>query len=278
MDNKAFELDAYLERLNYSGVVRPTEDQLEALHRAQYFTIPLENFDILLGRGVSLEPAALFDKMVNRARGGYCFELNGLFLMALKAVGFDARALLARVHLTGTPSGRGHQIALVTVQGRQWIADVGFGNPNLRAPIPLELDHPTTHDGQTFRLVDAEPFGIMLQTLKDDQWQDIYSFDLGHVCPADIAYGNHFTSTHPSSFFTFARVAALPVQNGVITLFNNTLKRLTVDKEQVQELPAGQLYIDALKDHFGIELDAPYEALCPLPGPDQKDEPAIGFC
>ncbi len=83
MDNKAFELDTYLDRLRYSGVVQPTEDQLETLHRAQVYTIPFENFDILLGRGISLEPAALFDKMVRRKRGGYCFELNGLFLMAL---------------------------------------------------------------------------------------------------------------------------------------------------------------------------------------------------
>ena len=277
MDIKGFELDDYLERLNFSGVVQPTEDRLEALHRAQYYTIPFENFDILLGRGISIEPDALFDKLVHRARGGYCFELNGLFLMALKTFGFDVRALLARVHLSGTPSGRGHQIALVSLQGRQWITDVGFGSLNLRAPIPLELDHPTTHDGQTFRFMDAGHFGIMLQTLIADQWQDLYSFDLGHVCTADIAYGNHFTSTHPSSFFTFARVAALPAHNGAITLFNNTLKRLTADKEQVQELPEGQLYIDALKDHFGIELDAPYEALCKLPRTDQEEEQAFGF-
>lgn len=277
MDIKAFELDDYLERLNYFGVVQPTEDRLEALHRAQYYTIPFENFDILLGRGISLEPAALFDKMVNRARGGYCFELNGLYLMALQSFGFDVRALLARVHVSGTPSGRGHQVLLVTLQGRQWITDVGFGNPNLRTPIPLELDHPTTHDGQTFRLMEAGHFGIMLQTFIDDQWQDLYSFDLGHVFPDDIAYGNYYTSTHPSSFFTFARVAALPVHNGAITLFNKTLKRKTANKEQVQELAEGQAYLDALKTHFGIELDAPYEALRSLPGTDQEEEPVVGL-
>lgn len=265
MDNKAFELDAYLQRLNYSGGVQPTEDSLGALHHAQVYTIPFENFDILLGRGITLEPAALYNKLVHRARGGYCFELNGLFLMALHAVGFDARALLARVHLTDPPSGRGHQLILVTLQGRQWIADVGFGGPGLRAPIPFELNHRTTQNGQTFRLVEAGPFGIMLQTLKDTQWQDLYSFDLGQVFPADIAYGNHFTSTHPSSFFTFARVAALPTPNGRVSLFNCTFRRVTPDGEHVQELVEGQAYFDALKTHFGIELDASYEALRPLP-------------
>jgi N-hydroxyarylamine O-acetyltransferase len=277
MNIKAFELDVYLERLNYSGTVQPTEDRLEALHRAQYFTIPFENFDILLGRGISLEPAVLFDKMVNRARGGYCFELNGLFLMALRSFGFDARALLARVQVSGTPTGRGHQVALVTLKGRQWIADVGFGSPNLRAPIPLELDHPKTQDGQTFRLTDAGHLGTMLQILIDDQWQDLYSFEMGYVLPDDIAYGNYYTSTNPGSFFTVTRVAALPVDNGVITLYNNTLKIMTANKDQVQELPEGQAYLDALKTHFGIELDARYEALRLLPEPDQEAEPVFGF-
>ena len=277
MNINAFDLEAYLERLKYSGPVKPTDDRLEALHRAQYFTIPFENFDILLGRGISLEPAVLFDKMVSRARGGYCFELNGLFLMALHAFGFDARALLARVQVSGTPTGRGHQVALITIKGRQWIADVGFGSPNLRAPIPLELDHPKTQDGQTFRLKDAANLGSMLQILIDDQWQDLYSFDLGHVFPDDIAYGNYYTSTNPGSFFTNTRVAALPLDNGAITLFNNTLKIMTANKEQVQELPEGQAYLDALKNHFGIELDAPYQALRPLPGSDQEAEPVFGF-
>ncbi|MGE0824178.1 MAG: arylamine N-acetyltransferase [Candidatus Binatia bacterium] len=264
METTAFALDSYLERLKYAGAVQPTENGLEALHRAHAYTIPFENFDILLERGISLEPAVIYDKLVRRARGGYCFELNGLFLMALHAIGFDARALLARVHLVDPPTGRGHQLMLVTIQGRQWIADVGFGGPGLRAPIPFELNHPTTQDEQTFQLVDAGSFGTMLQTLQNGQWQNLYSFDLGHVFPGDIAYGNHFTSTHPGSFFTFARVAALPRPNGRVSLFNRTLRTLTPDGEHLQELAEGQAYLDALKIHFGIELDAPYEALRPL--------------
>jgi N-hydroxyarylamine O-acetyltransferase len=181
--------------------------------------------------------------------------------MALKAFGFEVRPLLARTHVTGTPTGRGHQIELVTIQGKQRIADVGFGGDTPRTPIPLEINQPTIRDGQKVRLVDADPFGIMLQTLKDDQWIDLYSFDLGHVCPADIDYGNHYNSTHPSALFTIARVAALPVNNGVITLFNNTLKRSISEKDEVQELSESQAYIDALKIHFGIELDMPYEKL-----------------
>ncbi|NOT55678.1 MAG: arylamine N-acetyltransferase [Deltaproteobacteria bacterium] len=264
MDNSVFPLDAYLTRLNYSGSVQPTEDRLEVLHRAQAYAIPFENFDILLGRGITLDPPALWNKLIHHARGGYCFELNGVFLMALQALGFEARALLARVHLVDPPTGRGHQLLLVTMQGKQWIADVGFGGPGLRAPIPFELNRVATHDGQSFRLVDAGPYGIMLQTQTNAEWQNLYSFDLGQVFPNDIVYGNYFTSTHPSSFFTFARVAALPTPNGRVSLFNHTLRILSPDGEHVQELREGQPYLDALKTHFGIELNVPHEAIRPL--------------
>jgi len=264
MEVNVFEPDSYLRRVNLPGTVKPTEDGLEALHRAQLGTIPFENLDIILGRGISLGPADIFSKLVHKPRGGYCFELNGLYLMALQFFGFTARPLLARVHRNGTPMGRGHQLALVTIQGRDWISDVGFGSMNIPAPLPLETGYIATLDGHKLRLNDREPFGIMLQILKGDTWHDLYSFDLGYVCQGDIAYGNHFTSTHPDSFFTFARVAALPSPGGRITLFNRLLKKTGTGTEEVNELPEGQAYLDALKRHFGIELDVPYETLSPL--------------
>ena len=264
MSRYKFDCDAYLQRLKYTGQINPVEKDLKDLHRAHFYTIPFENFDILLGRGVHLEPGKLFNKLVQNRRGGYCFELNGLFLMALRAFGFDARPLLGRVHKTGTPTGRGHQLTLIAIQEKQWIADVGFGGDTPRTPIPLVLGRPVIHDGQKIRLIDTANFGIMVQTFKSDQWENLYSFDLGYVCQADIDYGNHYTSTHPDALFTTARVAALPVQNGVYTLFNNTFKSTIGEEENIQELAQGQPYLDALKTHFGIELDAPYEALLSL--------------
>jgi N-hydroxyarylamine O-acetyltransferase len=268
MEDHVFDTEAYLQRIKYTGGLTPSVETLEALHHAQFHAIPFENFDIQLGRSINLAPQALFHKLVNKKRGGYCFELNGLFLEALRAFGFNARALLGRVHITGKPSGRGHQIELITIQGKQWIADVGFGGDNPRSPIPLELNRPIVRGGQTFRLVKDEHFGTMYQSLKNDRWTDLYSFDLCHVCPADINYGNHFTATHPRSLFVSARVAALPIENGGITLLNKTLKKVVSGVEKVQQLEEGQPYLDALKEHFGIELDEPYEKLRPMHSKD----------
>src|SRR5690606_8472723 len=97
-----------------------------------------------------------------------------------------------------------------------------------------------------------------------DGWQNLYSFDFGHVVPADIASGNHFTATHPSSFFTFTRVAALPKPDGRVSLADTALKIVAGGAEQTLVLADDERYLAALEQHFGIALDAPYAALRPL--------------
>lgn len=263
-DAVAFPLDDYLARIGYSGPLRATPETLEGVQRAQLATVPFENFDVLLGRPVSLEPAALIAKILHGRRGGYCFELNGLLLEALRAIGFDARPLLARVHLSGTPSGRSHELLLVTIAQRPWIADAGFGGPALRAPMPLALGEIHEQDGQAYRLVDAGELGAMLQMRVEDGWRDLYSFDLGRVWPADIELGHHFTSTHPSSFFTFSRVAALHTSRGRVSLLDRTLRTLEDGRETVTRLEDGAPYLAALERHFGIVLEAACGELPPI--------------
>jgi N-hydroxyarylamine O-acetyltransferase len=104
----------------------------------------------------------------------------------------------------------------------------------------------------------------MLQNRVEGGWRDLYSFDLGRVWPADIALGNHFTSTHPSSFFTFARVAAIHTRSGRVALYDRTLRTVAGMVERVEQIPDGPAFLAELEGRFGIELDAPYEALRPL--------------
>ena len=244
----------YLGRIGYAGSTEPTVDTLVAVHRAQAYSIPFENFDITDGGGISLLPDDLVDKLVRRRRGGYCFELNGLLIMALQALGFQARPLLARVHLRDEPTGRGHQLALVTIGGADWIADVGFGANGLRAPIPLQIGATEEQDGQQFRLVDAGVYGTMLQVAIEENWQNLYSLELSHVCSADIEMGNHHTSTHPSSLFTRIRVATLPTPQGRVSLLDQRLKIETHGKTTEIELPEDQGFWASIEEHFGIEF------------------------
>ena len=265
-----FDRDAYLRRVGLDGTVGNTEEGLAALHRAQTFAIPFENLDIHLGRGVSLAPETLFDKMVNHRRGGYCFELNSLFGMALDAFGFERRLLLARSQRRGAPTSRTHMLNLVHLDGRDWIADPGFGPIQIREPMPFEHGRIDTQDGQKFRMIDGGRFGTMMQYHEHDVWKDWYSFDMEHVWPVDIEMGNYFTSTHPDVYFTQARIAVRTIPFGKITLTDFILREYAGEKVTETTLEPGPAYLDSLEAKFDIVLDAPYEALKPVAG-DQMD-------
>ncbi|AWB02799.1 arylamine N-acetyltransferase [Vibrio harveyi] len=261
------DLQAYLKKVGISQSLNINTDTLLLLHNAQHRRLPFENFDIALGRGISVAEQDIINKLIYRERGGYCYELNALLFNVLKTIGFDARPLLGRVHLSGTPSGRTHQFTLVTMGEDKWIVDVGFGSNTPRAPRPFVLNQDIHTDLQTFRFIEHELVGYMLQVQSYDdpeQWIDLYSLDFEHVFDGDIVCGNHYTSTSPNSHFTSSRVAALATDSGIITLFNHSLKYRANGEVVEIELEAGETYLSALKTHFGIALDADYSSLKPV--------------
>ncbi|MCQ9084265.1 arylamine N-acetyltransferase family protein [Vibrio harveyi] len=261
------DLQAYLKKVGISQSLNISTDTLLLLHNAQHRRLPFENFDIALGRGISVAEQDIINKLIYRERGGYCYELNALLFNVLKTIGFDARPLLGRVHLSGTPSGRTHQFTLVTIGEDKWIVDVGFGSNTPRAPLPFVLNQDIHTDLQTFRFIEHELVGYMLQVQSYDdpeQWIDLYSLDFEHVFDGDIVCGNHYTSTSPNSHFTSSRVATLATDSGIITLFNHSLKYRANGEVVEIELEAGETYLSALKTHFGIALDADYSSLKPV--------------
>ncbi|PWH85596.1 arylamine N-acetyltransferase family protein [Brumimicrobium oceani] len=256
-----FNKEEYLKRINFEGEISINFESLKALHRAQHLAIPFENFDICLGRNIQIDSKSIFQKLVRQKRGGYCFELNGLLVMALKAFGFDARPLLGRVHLSREITGRTHQTTLVTIDNKSWIVDLGFGAEAPLIPIPLVYNEPISFENQSYRLVNDEVYGYILQSNSKGHWKNLYSFDLNPVFEIDIKLGNHYTSTHPDSFFTNARIAALPIENGMISLYHNKLKKTINGKEEITTLKDDSSYLDVLEQEFGIELDAEYGEL-----------------
>lgn len=264
MSDFKFNKQEYLTKINFDGDTSVNYNFLKSIHRAQHLKIPFENFDICLRRRINLSPESIFEKLVRQKRGGYCFELNGLLLLALKAFGFEARPLLGRVHLSGEPSGRSHQSSLVTIGNKRWLVDLGFGAESPRIPIPLVYNNPVTFENHTYRIIENEMFGYMLQSKQGEEWRTLYSFDLSHVFDIDIKIGNHFTSTSPDSSFINARIAALPVENGLLTLFNYQLKKVLNGKEEITCLKDNPSYLTILEKEFGIEVDAVYEDLKPL--------------
>ncbi|SHO54997.1 arylamine N-acetyltransferase family protein [Vibrio quintilis] len=251
----------YLNKIGMKSHIEPALDSLKKIHQLQHSRIPFENFDVINGTTPFLSEAALYQKLVIQERGGYCFELNGLLSHILKFVGFDVRPLLGRVHLEEKPSGRGHFINLVTLGGRPWIVDAGFGANTPRAPLPVIFNQEISTDIQTFRFIKDECFGIILQEQSNPGWRNLYSLDMGHVCEGDIAYGNHFTSTSADSVFVSTCVASLRTDEGLITLLNNQLKIKRPGSTREIILESEQSYFSALKTYFGIELNIPYQEI-----------------
>jgi N-hydroxyarylamine O-acetyltransferase len=255
-----FPLAEYCARTGASLNGAPTGERLMELHRAQLLSIPFENLDIALGRGIDVALENLIDKLVRRQRGGYCFEANGLFLAALLAAGFRARPLLARVVVAGTTTSRTHQLSLVNVAGRYWIADVGFGSRTPRAVLPLAFGTVTRCDGYRYRLTGSE-LGHVLQTDNGQGWSDLYVFDLCPVVPADIVCANHYTSTSPLSFFTTARIAVRHTERGMVRVFNFNCTEVEDGAETTTTLPDDEGYLARLERDVGIVIDAEYATL-----------------
>jgi N-hydroxyarylamine O-acetyltransferase len=255
----SFHLSAYFARIGLS--VPPSSDLvgLAAIQHAHRLAIPFENLDVILGRGVSIAPDAVFAKLVTRRRGGYCFEQNGLFLRALEALGFVARPLLARVWVGGTGEvpPRTHTFNLVTIDGREWIADAGFG-ANYVPPLLLEADtEATTDDGAHHRLRVDPVYGWRVERrMPGEEWLPQYSFTTDRVFPVDLAMSNHWTASAPGSRFTTMRIMSRVLPDGLVSLTDRRLSYQRLAGREEREMESAAAYRAALADLFDIRLDA----------------------
>ena len=246
------DLPAYLDRIGWRGQLRPTLETLEQLHLAHTSSIPFENLDIQLGRGIRLDLEALQAKLVRDRRGGYCFEQNSLFAAVLREAGFQLILREARVRRGGTARlPRTHLTLEVRLQGAAWLADVGFGADGIPGPVPLD-GREQERFGSRHRIL-AEGARQVLQVLGPEGWSDVYALEPSEVLPCDLVMANHYTSTHPDSRF----VQTLTVQRYSATercfLRNLTFTVVGPEATEVRELAREEL-LPLLRDRFGLDF------------------------
>lgn len=248
---------AYAERIGFQGEATSTFATLAGLHLAHVTTVPFENADILLGRGISLDLPDLERKIVRERRGGYCFEQNTLFAAVLEDLGFGVTGLAARVRPPGRTGmlGRTHMTLRVVPSdtgGVGYLADVGFGRGGLLLPVPIEPAGPIEQFGRACEIVAGSPERVLRLT-EHGVTKVLYGFTTEPFFIADYTVANHHTSTAPDSVFVRELVLGRQRVDGRVSLRGRTLTEESEGVSTEQTLTsAGEL--GAALERFAIVL------------------------
>ena len=258
MPDSAIDIAAYVARIGYRGPLTHSLETLVGLHRAQAFTIPFENLDVHLNRPIGLDAASLEQKLVRTRRGGYCYELNGLFRLVLQQLGFSVTCLVGRNLIAGHPlRPRAHQVLQVDVAGQPWLADLGFGINGLIEPIPLLAGPEHQQFFDRYRLQAAPQHNFHLQLLMQGAWQSLYTFTLDEAQPSDYQMMNFFYSQSPDSPFRRQRISTLAAPEFRASLVDRELKiRRSDGSITVTALESAEVIEQVLATYFGIRLPA----------------------
>lgn len=249
----------YLQRL---GIPRepPSRDLLERIIRAHVATFPFASIGPQLGDDLPLDLPSLHDRIVVRARGGYCFEQNGLLFEVLDHLGFAVTLAMARViHDQDIHPGLTHRITLVDIDGVRCIADVGFGPQG--PPFPVPVDGSVVGEGwRTYRVVERHPGERHLQVLTDSGFFSLYRFDEVRYGPSDAELGHFYSHRHPEAVFVNTLVASRILDDEVRSLRNRDYRVLRDGAESVRAVADAEDLHALLTEDLGLHV-TPEEAV-----------------
>lgn len=234
-----FSLTKYCERIGYEGDLKADENTLRLLMRHQLMTIPFENLDVQAGKVVSLVPEEIVEKIIDRNRGGYCYEVNGLFAMALEAIGIEYQYVAARPMFYPDKRPKTHMAIIAKVEGKDWLCDLGFGSYGIRAPMDLgQIGKPIKQDHDLFMLEKLETGEYLLKARVEGVWANQYAFDLHSWEWIDFAPANYLNSTHPDAIFVQKRLVIIQNLAGRTILLGNSLKTIqngVINKTEIED-------------------------------------------
>jgi N-hydroxyarylamine O-acetyltransferase len=251
---------AYLKRIQYSGPVSPDVQTLLGLQRAHLLHVPFENLDIGQKRIIRLDKQSLWEKIVVQYRGGFCYEVNGLFAWLLEQVGFDVTYLNARdYHIDDDTFGIDfdHLTLLVRVPNHltRWLVDVGWGDTFTQ---PLDMEN-TNWQEQGLRAYRLETFRKGYQLWQRDYNGEVerqYYFDLAaHQFPVEYEATCLYHQTSPESIFTRKSIVSRLTEDGRISLEEGKLILTSNGRRTEQPVSNKNEYLALLKLHFGIVLE-----------------------
>jgi N-hydroxyarylamine O-acetyltransferase len=222
----------------------PTFDTLRALHRAHAMAIPYENFDVQLKRPMTIDPQAAFEKLVERKRGGWCYEMNGVLGLVLSELGFD----VTRLSADGS-SAHSHLFLTVRIGGADYVCDVGFSDGPIE-PYPI-VEGPFTQEGFEFR-IENETSGRW--RLHNHRFGAAPSFLAGLPDEAAMAARCQWLQTDPDSVFVQHALAFCRTREGITSLIDRTLRTITPNDAMRTVIGSADEYVATLKTRFALDL------------------------
>ena len=247
------EVDAYLQRIGFGGVREPTVETLRLLHRAHMLSVPFENLDIPLGNYIHLSLPSIYDKIVRRRRGGFCYELNGGFAWLLEQVGFRVTMCSGRVIDNGKPGPEFDHLVLLVELEERWLADVGFGDSFLE-PLRLDTESDTEQQGSWYSITGGDERTVRRRR-GDGPWEPQYVFTLMPRKLPEFSAMCHRQQTSPEAVFTRKSVCSVATPEGRITLSGSRLI-VTAGQEREERVMASEAeYRKILCARFGVVLE-----------------------
>lgn len=251
------EIQDYLQRIKYSGPLTPSAEVLRRLQHSHLLTVPFENLSIHSHEAIVLTDDALFEKIVVRKRGGFCYELNGLFAALLRELGFDVAMLSAQVANAEGVFGPDfdHMTLLVTGEQR-WLVDVGFGDSFLE-PLLLDETGEQVQGERAYRIASEGARRVLWQRLPGEDWKPDYRFTLQPFQYADYAAMCEYHQTSPNSHFTKARICSRATPSGRTTLSGMRLIETEHGERKERLVNSETEYSAILFETFGVSFKSP---------------------
>jgi N-hydroxyarylamine O-acetyltransferase len=245
----------YLERIGINRAdLTPSCELLRELQLAHIYSVPYENIDIIDGVPLSLDTDSLYKKIVERGRGGYCFELNSLFEKLLSSLGFKTVSYFARFWRgeIGLPLRR-HRVIAVFIDGVTYIADVGIGSPAPRIPLLLREGLVQEYFGESYRFERDAAYGWVLYELRHGEWQKYFSFTEDPQLDLDFEAISYFCEHHPRSKFNKDYIVALKTPEGRKCVDGDTYKVFVGSElSYIEEEMSDERRREIFKKEFGI--------------------------
>ena len=244
-------LEAYLDRIGFSGTPGVNLATLLAVHRAHGLSVPYEAVDVFAGQTVSLDLAAIKEKIIRNRRGGWCYEQNGLLAWALGAIGFDVRKAVAGAY-NGAPGPDimgNHVVVLVTLDGKTWLCDLGLGDA-LRAPVPLQEG--VHHDGPLVFRLERLPGGLWRFWNHPAGDPSNFEFDPG-PCDEDLLTRKHAAlQADPASSFKLNFQVMRMTATGSTVIYGRVLRRTTPEGTRKSLISGPDQLAHLLETEFGM--------------------------